>query len=68
MCSQDKSAQKAVKDIYDSEKAVEAWYYVAEAEAKVYARDFGYKFTVTEKWTAAIDLEEAYRDEVFEEV
>lgn len=50
------------KGTYDSDRAIEAWYYVAEGEAQVYNRDFGYKFTVTEKWSAALKLEEHFRN------
>lgn len=57
-------AKKMAKGIYDPAKAVEAWYYVAEAEAKIYYQDFGYKFTTTQKWTCAVDLEKTYREEL----
>lgn len=59
--------KKAAKGLYDSDKAIEAWYYVADAASKAYNKDFGYKFTVTERWSAAVELEETYREEVLGE-
>lgn len=46
--------------IYDHNAAVTAWYYVANAEARVYNKEFGYMFTVTQRYTAAIKLESYY--------
>lgn len=54
--------KKWSKGQYDNDRAVEAWYYIATEEAKIYFKDFGYKFTVTEKWSAAVKLEEHYRE------
>lgn len=56
--------KKMKKGVYDPDKAIEAWYYVAEAGAKIYFKEFGYRFTTTEKWTCAVDLEAEYREEV----
>lgn len=49
--------KKYHKGIYDHEAAKIAWYHVAEAENCIYKRDFGYSFTVTERYTVAVDLE-----------
>ena len=56
--------KKYDKGFYDKEKAIDAWYHVATAESDVYFKDFGYRFTVTERWTVACDLEEAYLENV----
>lgn len=61
-------AKKAKKGVYDSEKAIDAWYPVATEMSKRYYKYFGYMFTVQERFTAAVDIEEYYRDEVFETV
>ena len=58
--------KKAVKGNYDKEKAIDAYYYVATEASKMYKKDFGYSFSVQDRFTAAVDMEEFYReDEVF---
>lgn len=52
--------KKYHKGIYDHEAAKIAWYHVATAESNIYNREFGYSFTVTERYTAAVDLESEY--------
>ena len=56
--------KKAVKGTYDSEKAIDAWYYVACSASQMYNKDFGYSFTVTDRFTAAVELEQYYREDV----
>ena len=58
--------KKAVKGNYDKEKAIDAYYYVATEASKMYNKDFGYRFGVQDRFTAAVDMEKFYReDEVF---
>ena len=58
--------KKDVKGNYDKEKAIDAYYYVATEASKMYNKDFGYSFSVQDRFTAAVDMEEFYReDEVF---
>jgi len=57
--------KKAKKGIYDSEKAVDAFYYVADAAAKMYGRYYGGSFTVQERFTVAVNMEEYYKEQVF---
>ena len=57
--------KKAQKGVYNSEKAVDAWYPVATAASEKYNKDYGYAFTVQERFTAAVDMEEYYREEIF---
>lgn len=59
--------KKYKKGIYDADKAVDAWYNVATQESRIYNRDYGYSFTVTERFTCAVDMEEYYRDWLEEE-
>ena len=56
--------KKAAKGTYDNEKAVDAWYYVACSASQMYYKDFGYSFTVTDRFTAAVDMEQYYREDV----
>lgn len=60
--------KKALKGIYDAEKAVDAFYPVATEASRHYARDFGYSFSVGDRFTAAADMAEYYKDEVFFEI
>lgn len=56
--------KKYVKGTYDKEKAIDAWYHVANAQSEIYFKDYGYRFTVTDRYTTAVDLEEAYLENV----
>lgn len=57
--------KKAQKGVYDREKAVDAWYSVATEASNKYNRDFGYSFSVTDRFTAAVDMAEYYEEEIF---
>lgn len=57
--------KKAQRGVYNSKKAVDAWYPVATAASEKYNKDYGYTFTVQERFTAAVDMEEYYREEIF---
>lgn len=57
--------KKAAKGIYNSDKAVDAWYNVATAASAKYNKDYGYSFSVQDRFTAASDMEEYYREEIF---
>ena len=59
------SKKKAQNGIYNSDKAVDAWYPVATAASNKYNKDYGYTFSVQDRYTAAIDMEEYYREEIF---
>lgn len=60
--------KKALKGVYDAEKAVDAFYPVATEASRHYCRDFGYSFSVTDRYTVAVDMAEYYKEEVFWEV
>lgn len=61
--------KKAAKGTYDSEKAVDAWYYVACEASKMYNKYYGYSFSVGDRFTVAVELERYYKeDEVFYEL
>lgn len=60
--------KKAVKGIYDHEKAVEAYYHAATEASKHYARDFGYSFGVGDRFTVACDMANYYKEEAFFEI
>ena len=61
--------KKAIKGEYDSEKAIDAYYYVACEASKMYNKDFGYSFSVADRFTAAVDMERYYKeDHVFYDI
>lgn len=53
---------------YDTERAIDAWYRVATIESNEYKKDFGYSFSVGDRFTVAVELEKYYRDEISESV
>ena len=55
--------KKAKKGTYDKEKAVDAYYRIACEASKMYHKDFGYSFSVQDRFTCAVDMEEYYRDD-----
>ena len=61
----DNLKKKVEKGVYDAEKAVDAFYHVATEASKHYFRDFGYKFSVKDRFTAAVDMADYYSEEVF---
>ena len=59
------SLKKHIKrGVYDREKAIIAFYHVATDGSREYARDFGYSFSVRDRYTAAVDLLEFFSDEL----
>lgn len=57
-------AKKYRKGTFDAERAVDAFYYVACFASDSYYRDFGYKFTVTERFTAAKNLVDYFMEDI----
>ena len=61
--------KKAIKGAYDADKAVDLYYYIVTAASDMYNREFGYKFSVADRFTAAVDMEAYYREnEVFYDI
>ena len=46
---------------YNTEKAVDAWYNAATRGSNLYNKEFGYSFSVQDRFTAAVELEESLR-------
>lgn len=64
-------SRKMRKGIYDPQKAVISYYHAVTQAAKVYDVMYGNPFqrstfNVTDRWTAATDLEEYFRENVEE--
>lgn len=60
----DNLEKKIKKGIYDKEKAIDLWYYVATEASNKYNEDFGQRFTVKQRFTVAVDLAEYYESQV----
>ena len=56
--------KKLAKGMYDAEKAVDAYYHIATEASNKYYKDFGYKFSVGDRFTVAVDMEAYYKEEV----
>lgn len=54
--------KKYVKGTFNIEKSIPLWYSIATEASKMYNREFGYSFNVTDRYTAAYDLAEGYLD------
>ena len=55
---------KYSKGIYNTEKAIDMYYYISTAASNLYKKEFGYSFTVTERYTAAVEMERYYKEDV----
>ncbi len=56
--------KKHEKGIYETEKAMASFYRIATEASKAYKKEFGFAFTVTERYTVAIELEAEYIEEM----
>ena len=56
--------RKYKKGLYEPDKAVDLWYNLACRASEQYKKDFGYGFSVTDRFTAAVEIEEHYREAV----
>ena len=54
------------KGVYSTDKAVDAWYQVATEGSRSYNKEFGYSFSVGDRFTVAVELEKYYREDVEE--
>ena len=57
-------AKKQQKGIYDTNKAVDGYYTIVTNASEKYNRYFGYRFSVQERYNAAIELESFYFENV----
>ena len=60
----DNLEKKIGKGIYDKEKAVDAYYRAATEASNKYFKDFGYRFSVADRFTVAVDMEEYYAEQI----
>lgn len=54
------------KGQYNTEKAIVSFFHVMTAASDLYFREFGYKFTVTERYTAAVEMEREFTENDFD--
>lgn len=57
--------KKVKKGFYDTTRAIDAFYPMATAGSDKYFKDFGYKFSVQERYTVAVELVKHYEEEIF---
>ena len=57
-------AKKFAKGVYDAEKAVDAFYYIACAASDLYKKWYGYGFSVADRFTAAVDLRDYFSENI----
>lgn len=60
---ENKLAKKIARGIYDAEKATAAFFRITTEASKQYMKDYGYMFSVTERWTAAQDMRDSFISE-----
>ena len=58
--------KKVKKGIYDSEKAVDLFYYLATEASNFYKREFGYSFSVGDRFTVAINMRDVFESDYME--
>ena len=58
----DNLRKKAVKGIYDTNKAIDSFYYIATEASRLY-KNANHYFTVQERYTAAVEMEAYYHDD-----
>ena len=56
--------KKVKKSVYNSEKAVDLWYYVANFAGERYRKEYGGTFTVQQRYTVACELERYFLEDV----
>jgi len=57
-------AKKLAKGIYDSDKAIIAFYHVVNTANNLYKKWYGYGFSVTDRYTAAVDMRDYYYENI----
>lgn len=60
---QEALARKRARGIYNSNKAIDAFYPIATYASNLYNNDFGYRFSVTDRFTVATMLRDATEEE-----
>ena len=57
-------AKKFAKGVYDAEKAVDAFYYIACNASDLYKKWYGYGFSVADRFSAAVDLRDYFSENI----
>ena len=61
-------AKKYKTGKFDRERAVDAFYYISNYASELYKAWYGYKFTVTERFTAAANMLDYFMEDITESV
>lgn len=57
-------AKKFAKGVYDAEKAIDAFYYIACSASDLYKKWYGYGFSVSDRFSAAVDLRDYFSENI----
>lgn len=57
-------AKKYAKGVYNAEKAIDAFYYIACAASDLYKKWYGYGFSVSDRFSAAVDLRDYFSENI----
>ena len=57
-------AKKYAKGVYNAEKAIDAFYYIACAASDLYKKWYGYGFSVSDRFSAAVDLRNYFTENI----
>lgn len=52
--------------IYNKDRAIDIYYRIATEASRMYFKEFGYSFSVRDRYTAAVEMEDYYREEICE--
>ena len=52
------------KGQYNTDRAIDSWYAVATEASKKYNKDFGYSFSVQDRFTVAVELEKYFKEDI----
>lgn len=55
--------KKYAKGAYDADRAIDAFYPLADATSRLYNRDFGYTFTPLDRFRACVEMVEGFDPE-----
>ena len=58
--------KKALKGVYDKEKAIDLFYHIATEASNKYNKYYGYSFNVQDRFTCAVDFEARFNEDIFE--
>lgn len=59
--------KKFKKGTFDKDKAADLFYYAATSASAMYDKEFGFSFSVQQRFTAAVDMVDFYMEQISED-